>query len=55
VLFIPSCPGHTGLTGALDRSDWCNPCWVFARVNVWVCLLLYRVATGSGLGQFGAR
>jgi hypothetical protein len=24
VLFIPSCPGYTGLTGALDRSDWCN-------------------------------
>jgi hypothetical protein len=21
VLFIPSCPGYTGLTGALDRSD----------------------------------
>jgi hypothetical protein len=24
VLFIPSCPGHTGLTGALDRSDRCE-------------------------------
>jgi hypothetical protein len=34
VLFIPSCPGYTGLTGALDRSDRCNPRWVFARVNV---------------------
>jgi hypothetical protein len=21
VLFIPSCPGHTGRTGALERSD----------------------------------
>jgi hypothetical protein len=21
VLFIPSCPGYSGLTGALDRSD----------------------------------
>jgi hypothetical protein len=40
VLFIPSYPGYTGLTGALDRSDRCNPWWVFARVNVWVCLLL---------------
>jgi hypothetical protein len=25
VLFIPSCPGYTGLTGALDRSDRCEP------------------------------
>jgi hypothetical protein len=25
VLFIPSCPGTTGLTGALDRSDRCDP------------------------------
>jgi hypothetical protein len=24
VLFIPSCPGYTGLTGALDRSDRCE-------------------------------
>jgi hypothetical protein len=44
VLFIPSCPCYTGLTGALDRSDRCNPRWVFARVNVWVCSLLSCVA-----------
>jgi hypothetical protein len=55
VLFIPSCPGYTGLTGALDRSDQCNPRWVFARVNVWVCSLLSCVAAVSGLGQFGGR
>jgi hypothetical protein len=24
VLFIPSCPGYTGLTGALDWSDRCS-------------------------------
>jgi hypothetical protein len=24
VLFIPSCLGYTGLTGALDRSDRCE-------------------------------
>jgi hypothetical protein len=24
VLFIPSCPGYTGLTSALDRSDRCG-------------------------------
>jgi hypothetical protein len=55
VLFIPSCPGYTGLTGALDRSDRCNPWWVFARVNVWVCLLLscvglFRVWVGLEVG-----
>jgi hypothetical protein len=55
VLFIPSCPGYTGLTGALDRSDRCNPQWVFAQVNVWVCSLLSRVAAVSSLGQFGGR
>jgi hypothetical protein len=53
VLFIPSCPGYTGLTGALDRSDQCNPWWAFARVNVWVCLLLSCVGVVSSLGQFG--
>jgi hypothetical protein len=50
VLFIPSCPGYTGLTGALDRSDRCNPRWFFARVNVWVCSLLSCVAVVSSLG-----
>jgi hypothetical protein len=55
VLFIPSCPGYTGLTGALDRSDRCNPQLVFARVNVWVCSLLSCVAAVSSLGQFGGR
>jgi hypothetical protein len=53
VLFIPSCPGYTGLTGALDQSDRCNPCWVFARVNVWVCSLLSCVGVVSSLGLFG--
>jgi hypothetical protein len=55
VLFIPSRPGYTGLTGALDRSDRCNSRWVFARVNVWVCSLLSCVAAVSSLGQFGGR
>jgi hypothetical protein len=30
VLFIPSCPGYTGLTGALDWSDQCEPLVGFA-------------------------
>jgi hypothetical protein len=55
VLFISSCPGYTCLTGALDQSDRCNPCWIFARLNVWVCSLLSCVATVSRLGLFGAR
>jgi hypothetical protein len=55
VLFIPSYPGYTGLTGALDRSDRCEPWWVFARVNVWVCSLLSYVVAVSSLGQFGGR
>jgi hypothetical protein len=55
VLFIPSCPGYTGPTGALDRSDQFEPWWVFARVNVWVCSLLFCVAAVSSLGQFGGR
>jgi hypothetical protein len=53
VLFILSCPGYTSLTGALDRSDRCNPLCVFARVNVWVCSLLSCVAAISSLGQSG--
>jgi hypothetical protein len=55
VLFIPSYPGYTGLTGALDQSDRCNPCWVFARVNVWECSLLSCVGVVSSLGLFGGR
>jgi hypothetical protein len=55
VLFIPRSPGHTSLTGASHRSDRWNPCWVFARVNVWVCSLLSCVAAVSSLGQFGGR
>jgi hypothetical protein len=55
VLFIPRSPGHTGLTGASHRSDWCNPCWIFARMNVLVCSLLSCVAAISSLGQFGVR
>jgi hypothetical protein len=55
VLFIPRSPGHTGLTGASHCSNRCNPCWVFARVNVWVCLLLSHVVAVLWLGHFGAR
>jgi hypothetical protein len=30
VLFIPSCPDYTGLTGALDRSNRCESLVGFA-------------------------
>jgi hypothetical protein len=55
VLFISSCLGYTGMTSALDRCDRCNPWCVFARVNVWVSLLLSCVGAVSSLGQFGGR
>jgi hypothetical protein len=51
VLFIPSCPGYTGLTDALDRSDRCESLLGFASVN---CLT--RVSLGLGVaGQFLVR
>jgi hypothetical protein len=41
VLFISSCRGSTGLTGALDRSDRCEPYVGFAGfVCLWVVLVL---------------
>jgi hypothetical protein len=55
VLFIPTSSGHTGLTGASHRSDWCELLLCFARVNIWVSSLLSCVAAVSSLGQFGAR
>jgi hypothetical protein len=53
VLFISSCPGYTGLTSALDRSDWCEPLVGFASGELldsrvfgsWCCWLV--------LGPFG--
>jgi hypothetical protein len=39
----------------LHQSDRCNPWWVFARVNVWVSLLLSCVGAVSSLGLFGGR
>jgi hypothetical protein len=54
VLFIPSCPGLTGLTGVCDRSDQCRPLVGFASGELldlcvfgsWCCwpvLGLFRV------------
>jgi hypothetical protein len=53
VLFIPSCPGYTGQTGALDQSDRCESFVGFASGE-----LLNLCVFGSGccwsvLGLFG--
>jgi hypothetical protein len=48
VLFIPSCPGYTGMTGALDWSDRCEPLVGFASGELldscvfgsWCCWLV---------------
>jgi hypothetical protein len=53
VLFITSCPGVTGLTGASDRSDRCEPFVGFASGE-----LLNPCVSGlcwcwSILGSFG--
>jgi hypothetical protein len=53
VVFIPSCPGDTGLTSALDRSDRCESLVGFASGELldscvfgsWCCWLV--------LGSFG--
>jgi hypothetical protein len=39
VLFIPSCPGYTGLTGA-------NNLWDLPRVNYWTYVSLGRGVAG---------
>jgi hypothetical protein len=42
VLFIPSCPGVTGLTGVC-------PVWDLPRVNCLTCVSLGRVVAGQFL------
>jgi hypothetical protein len=48
VLFIPSCPGYIVLTGALDRSDQCEPFVGFSSGE----LLNPCVIGCDGAGQF---
>jgi hypothetical protein len=59
VLFISSCRGYTGLTSACDRSDRCNPWWVFCSGEVvvlcWSCFEFGSVWRSVGLfGDLGA-
>jgi hypothetical protein len=60
VLFIPSCPGYTGLIGALDRSDRCESLVGFAsceRLGVFVvvscCCCFEFGSVCSSVGLFG--
>jgi hypothetical protein len=55
VLFIPRAQATPVRPVPLTDLTGADPSWVFAWVNVWVSSLLFRVATVSSLGQFGAR
>jgi hypothetical protein len=46
VLFIPSCPGVTGLTGASDRSAGVCLVWDLPQVNFLTRVSLGRVVAG---------
>jgi hypothetical protein len=55
VLFTPSCPGFTGLTGALDWSNRCEPFMDLSRVNCLIRVSLGCVVAGhflAGLEMF---
>jgi hypothetical protein len=53
VLFIPSCPGYTGLTGALDWSDRCESLVGFASGELLDSCVLGSWCCWSILGLFG--
>jgi hypothetical protein len=53
VLFIPSCPGLTGLTGACDRSDRCMPLVGFASGELLDSCVFGSWCFWSVLGLFG--
>jgi hypothetical protein len=53
VLFIPSCPGYTGLIGALDRSDRCKSLVGFASDEMLDLCVFGSWCCWSVLGLFG--
>jgi hypothetical protein len=53
VLFISSCPGYTGLTGALDRSDRCEPLVGFSSGELLDSCVFGSWCCWSVLGLFG--
>jgi hypothetical protein len=52
-MFIPSCPGYTGLTGALDQSDRCEPLVGFASGELLDSCVFGSWCCWSVLGLFG--
>jgi hypothetical protein len=53
VLFIPSFPGYTGLTGALDRSDRCESLVGFVSGELLDLCIFGSWCCWSILGLFG--
>jgi hypothetical protein len=53
VLFIPSCPGLTGLTGVRDRSDRCRPLVGFASGELLDSCVFRSWCCWSVLGLLG--
>jgi hypothetical protein len=53
VLFIPSCPGYTSLTGALVRSDQCESLMGFASGELLDSCVFGSLCCWSVLGLFG--
>jgi hypothetical protein len=53
VLFIPSCLGTTGLNGALDRSDRCEPFVGFVSGDFLDSCVFGSCWCWSVLGRFG--
>jgi hypothetical protein len=52
VLFIPSCPGYTSLTGALDQSDRCESLAGFASGELLDSCVFGSWCCWSVLGPF---
>jgi hypothetical protein len=52
-LFIPSCPGITGLTSALDRSDRCEPFVGFVSGALLGSSVFGLCCCWSVIGRFG--
>jgi hypothetical protein len=53
VLFIPSCSGYTGLTGALNWSDRCEPLVGFASGELLDSCVFGQWCCWFVLGLFG--
>jgi hypothetical protein len=53
VLYIPSCPGYIGLTGALDQSEWCESLVGFALGELFDSCVFGSWCCWSVLGLFG--